>query len=86
MCLEVQLAQVKTDNAKLLGSQKALSSIKDHLTKENGRLTSAIKKHLEAQEMADKEKEDLRYEVNQLHLQVSNLERETDEEKENILV
>ena len=50
--LEVQLAQLKTDNAKLSGSYQALLSIRNQLSEENVKIRSSNKDLL-------KEREDL---------------------------
>ena len=79
----MKLAQVKTENAKLLGSQQALNSIKDHLSEENSRL-ACRERELDGERRREREK--LTNEVNSMAAEVQHLKRQLQLQSDEFMV
>lgn len=83
MRLEMKVAQVKTENAKLLGSQQALNSIKEQLSQENSRL--ALRER-EMDSKWQKERERLTNEINSMTAEAQELKRQLHLQREEMMV
>ena len=79
----MKLTQVKTENAKLVGSQQALNSIKEQLSVENSRLTTREK---EIDGEWRKERERLSNQVNSITAEAEHLRRELQHQREELMV
>ena len=64
--LEVQLAQLKTDNAKLSGSYQAIISVRNQLSQDNKKLQDANRELRSEKALLTKEKEDYSSRVNDM--------------------
>lgn len=81
--LEMKLAQVKTENAKLLGSQQALNTIREQLTQENSRLSY---REQEIDSEWQREREKLSNQINSLTGEAQELRRELQVQREQLMV
>ena len=81
--LEMRLAQVKTENAKLLGSQQALHSIKEQLSQENSRLAC---RERERDSEWQREREELSNQINSMTTEAQQLRRQIHAQKEEMMV
>lgn len=81
--LEMKLAQVKTENAKLLGSQQALNSIKEQLSEENSRL-ACRERELDGEYRREREK--LTNEINSMAAEAKHLRQQLQLQSDEFLV
>ena len=81
--LEMKLATVKTENAKLLGSQQALNAIREQLSQENSRLTN---REREMDGHWQQEREKLTNQLNSITAEAQQLKIQLAQQKEQLMV
>lgn len=81
--LEMKLATLKTENAKLLGSQQALNAIREQLSQENSRLSN---REREMDSHWQREREKLTNQLNSITAEAEQLKAQLAQQKEQLLV
>ena len=81
--LEMKVAQLKTENAKLLGSQQALNTIREQLSQENSRLSS---REREIDGEWQREREKLTDQINSMTAEAHQLRQQLHVQREQLLV
>lgn len=81
--LEMKLATLKTENAKLLGSQQALNSIREQLSQENSRLSN---REREMDGHWQREREKLTNQLNSITAEAQQLKAQLAQQKEELMV
>ena len=81
--LEMKVAQLKTENAKLLGSQQALNTIREQLSQENSRLSS---REREMDGEWQREREKLTDQINSMTAEAHQLRQQLHVQREQLLV
>ena len=83
MRLEMKLATLKTENAKLLGSQQALNVIREELSQENSRLSN---REREMDSQWQREREKLTNQLNSITAEAQQLKSQLEQQRKQLMV